>query len=112
MEDPADPGTDPDPAAADPVQSPSPTPSRRWSREPRLYAGTAGHCVSGVGARVSTDDGPFGTVAFSVLTEDGDAFDDVAFVEIDRDKENLVNPEDARLQRPDGGYLRHEARAW
>ena len=70
--------------------------------EPRLYAGTAGHCVKGVGARVSTNDGPFGTVAFSVLTEDGDAFDDIAFIEIDREKERLVNPKMLGFNGPTG----------
>ena len=69
---------------------------------PRLYAGTAGHCVKGVGARVSTNDGPFGTVAFSVLTKEGDAFDDVAFIEIDRDKERLVNPKMLGFNGPTG----------
>ena len=77
-------------------------PQRVTQAEPRLYAGTAGHCVKGAGARVSTKDGPFGTVAFSVLTKDGDAFDDVAFIEIDRDKERLVNPKMLGFNGPTG----------
>jgi len=51
---------------------------------------------------VSTNDGPFGTVAFSVLTKEGDAFDDVAFIEIDRDKERLVNPKMLGFNGPTG----------
>lgn len=70
--------------------------------EPRLFAGTAGHCVDGVGARVSTRDGAFGTVAYHRLTEDGDAFDDVAFIEIDRAKEHLVNPKMLGFNGPTG----------
>lgn len=66
--------------------------------KPRLFAGTAGHCVSGVGARVSTDDGAFGTVAFYVNNDS----DDFAFIEIDREKERLVNPSMLGFDGPTG----------
>ena len=74
--------------------------------EPRLFAGTAGHCVKGVGARVSTRDGAFGTVAFWVL----DDIDDFAFIEIDRDKEHLVNPRMLGFDGPTGVVSGSEAR--
>ena len=66
--------------------------------KPRLFAGTAGHCVSGVGARVSTEDGAFGTVAFHLDNES----DDFAFIEIDREKEHLVNPRMLGFDGPSG----------
>ena len=73
--------------------------------EPRLFAGTAGHCVSGAGARVSTDDGAFGTVAFHVHNDS----DDFAFIEIDREKEHLVNPSMLGFGGPNGVISGNEA---
>lgn len=119
--DPADPGAEPDPGGdPDPGTEPDPgsgtdpdsdaTDGAAAQPEPRLYAGTAGHCVTGVGARVSNADGPFGTVAFSVLTDDDDSFDDVAFVEIDRSKEHLVNPKMLGFNGPTGVISGNEAR--
>lgn len=78
-----------------------------FTEEPRLFAGTAGHCVSGVGARVSTDDGAFGTVAFRRL--DDAAGNDFAFIEIDRDKEHLVNPTMLGFDGPNGVISGREA---
>ena len=73
--------------------------------EPRLFAGTAGHCVSGVGARVGTDDGAFGTVAFHLENESND----FAFIEIDREKEHLVNPTMLGFDGPSGVISGEEA---
>ena len=76
------------------------------TEEPALYAGTAGHCVSGVGARVSNADGSFGTVAFSVHNDS----DDFAFIKIDRDKEHLVNPTMLGFDGPTGVISGSDAR--
>ena len=73
--------------------------------KPRLFAGTAGHCVTGVGARVSTRDGAFGTVAFHVHNDS----DDFAFIEIDREKEHLVNPRMLGFGGPRGVISGNEA---
>ena len=75
-----------------------PSTSTTTAVQPRLFAGTAGHCVSGVGARVSNDDGSFGTVAFHIHTDS----DDFAFIEIDRNKEHLVNPRMLGFDGPNG----------
>jgi hypothetical protein len=77
------------------------------AEEPWLYAGTAGHCVSGIGARVANKDGEFGTVAFSVL--DDDRGEDFAFIRIDRDKEHLVNPSMLGFGGPNGVISGEEA---
>ena len=74
------------------------SPSTTHAVKPRLFAGTAGHCVTGVGARVSTRDGAFGTVAFHVHNDS----DDFAFIEIDREKEYLVNPTMLGFDGPTG----------
>lgn len=74
--------------------------STTTAQEPRLYAGTAGHCVSGVGARVEIDDMAFGSVAFHRLNDS--AGEDFAFIEIDRDKEHLVNPSMLGFGGPNG----------
>lgn len=76
------------------------------AEEPRLFAGTAGHCVTKVGDRVSTRDGAFGTVAFFQLDDD----DDFAFIEIDRDKEHLVNPTMLGFDGPNGVISGPEAK--
>lgn len=83
---------------------------------PSLYAGTAAHCVSKVGERVALCDptyfdGPcdvsFGAVAFRFLR----GFeDDVAFIEIDRDKEDLVNPTMLGFKGPTGVISGSDAR--
>jgi hypothetical protein len=78
------------------------TSTTQAAAQPRLFAGTAGHCVDGVGARVSNRDGAFGTVAFHALTESGNNFDDVAFIEIDRAKEQFVNPKMLGFNGPTG----------
>lgn len=101
--------------------APAPTNARRstargvpasTSTEPRLFAGTAGHCVDGVGARVALCEqtyleqtvesgscgSSFGTVAFHV----DDESDDFAFIEIDRDKQHLVNPTMRGFDGPTG----------
>lgn len=83
-------------------------PSTTAPAEPRLFAGTAGHCVSGVGARVANDDVTFGTVAFYRL--DDSAGDDFAFIEIDRDKEHLVSPTMLGFDGPNGVISGEEAR--
>lgn len=75
-----------------------PSTSTTAAAKPRLFAGTAGHCVSGVGARVSTNDGAFGTVAFHVHNDSND----FAFIEIDREKEYLVNPRMLGFDGPSG----------
>ena len=74
--------------------------------EPFLYAGTAGHCVEGVGRRVANADGDFGTVAFRALDDD----DDFAFIQIDRDKEHLVNPTMLGFSGPKGTISGPEAK--
>lgn len=86
-------------------------PARRGQRqvvlaEPKLYAGTAGHCVSGVGARVSNDSGAFGTVAFRVLDDN----DDVAFIEIDEAKRSSANPKMLGFDGPNGVISGREAK--
>lgn len=55
----------------------------------RLNIGTAGHCVSGVGDRVATPEGEFGTVVFRVLRGN----DDFALIRIDPSAYGDVNPE-------------------
>ncbi|HUR48261.1 MAG TPA: hypothetical protein VMY88_01850 [Acidimicrobiales bacterium] len=81
--------------------------STSTTTRPRLFAGTAGHCVSGVGARVKIDDTSFGTVAFHRLNDD--AGQDFAFIEIDRDKERLVNPSMLGFDGPNGTISGSEA---
>ncbi|HEX9711337.1 MAG TPA: trypsin-like serine protease [Actinomycetota bacterium] len=54
----------------------------------RLYIGTAGHCVSGVGDRVATPEGEFGTVVFRILRGD----DDFSLIRIDPAFYAEVNP--------------------
>ncbi len=87
----------------------------KTTEKPSLYAGTAGHCVSGVGARVAACepswasgdcDSSFGTVAFHVHNDS----DDFAFIEIDRDKEHLVNPTMLGFDGPRGFISGSEAR--
>jgi hypothetical protein len=54
-----------------------------------LYIGTAGHCVSSVGQRVSASGvGSFGAVAYRRLSGNVD----FALVKVDADKHHLVNP--------------------
>lgn len=77
--------------------------------QPRLFAGTAAHCVSGVGARVANRDMTFGTVAFHRLSDE--AGEDFAFIEIDRDKEHLVNPKMLGFEGPSGVIAGQEARS-
>ena len=86
--------------------------------KPSLYAGTAGHCVSGVGDRVAACDHSwafsafdecdptFGTVAFHIHNDS----DDFAFIEIDRDKEHLVNPRMIGFDGPSGVISGEDAR--
>ncbi len=57
----------------------------------RLYISTAGHCTTNVGDRVSAADvGTFGTTVFT--TGSGGLGNDFALVQVDSDKEDLVNP--------------------
>lgn len=63
-----------------------------------LYIGTAGHCVGGVGDRVSSREGPFGTVVFKVLN----GHDDFTLIEIDPDRRADVNPAVRRWGGPSG----------
>jgi hypothetical protein len=54
-----------------------------------FYIGTAGHCVSSVGQRVSASGvGPFGSVVYRRLQ----GVNDFALIKIDADKSALVNP--------------------
>ena len=64
----------------------------------KLYIGTAGHCVNGVGERVTMADGEIGTVAFRVL----EFPDDFALIEIDGALRELVSPEVRGLGGPTG----------
>lgn len=90
----------------DVVTQPRSSRSRKPAPKPALYAGTAGHCVAGVGARVSNRDGAFGTVAFRLLDND----DDFAFIRIDREKEHSVNPSMLGFAGPKGVISGRDAR--
>lgn len=56
----------------------------------KLYIGTAGHCVDGIGQRASAAGvGEFGTVAYAIATDVGTDF---AIIAIDQDKYDQVTP--------------------
>jgi hypothetical protein len=74
----------------------------------RRYIGTAGHCVDGVGDRVSTaDTGEFGTVVYRILDDD----DDFSLIRIDANKRGKVNPEVRAFGLPVGYARASEAQA-
>jgi hypothetical protein len=63
------------------------------------YIGTAGHCVSGTGVRVSANNGEFGTVVYRIFAGNNDDF---ALIEIDPSRYDEVNPSMRRWGGPTG----------